>query len=83
MYVSVVVRSTVTGPDSNRVLNASTLKYHAKDKHDTPACHFILILGQPALLYPLNGVSLDSFPLIIKINAPGYMTNFCRFQLCI
>jgi len=29
------------GPDSKRVLYASTLKYNDADKHDTPPSHFI------------------------------------------
>jgi len=47
---TVVVRSAVTGPDSSWVVYASTPKYHAADKHDTPSSHFKLTLGQPALL---------------------------------
>jgi len=46
----VVVKSAVTGPDSSRVYDASTPKYHAADKQDTPPSHFKLTLGQPAAL---------------------------------
>jgi len=46
----VVVRSDVTGPDSSRVLIASTPKCHAADKHDTPPRHFKLTLGQEVLI---------------------------------
>jgi len=51
----VVVRSAVTGPDSSRVYCVSTPKYHAADEHDTPPSHIKLTLGQPSLLYALNG----------------------------
>jgi len=47
---TVVVRSVVTGPDSSRVCHASTPKYHAADKHDTPPSHFKLAHSQPAAL---------------------------------
>jgi len=47
--MTVVVRSVVTGQDSSHDLSASTPKYHAADKQDTPLSHFILTLGQPAL----------------------------------
>jgi len=39
----------------SQVLDASTVKYHAADKHDTPPSHFKLTLGQPALFQALNG----------------------------
>jgi len=42
-------RSAVTVQDSSQFLCASTPKYHAADKHDTPPSHFKLTLGQPAL----------------------------------
>jgi len=45
-----VVRSAVAGPDSSRVLCASTPKYHAADIYDTPPSHFKLTLGQQAPL---------------------------------
>jgi len=52
LYVcmTMVVRSAVTGPDYSSQV-ASTPKYHAADKHDTPPSHFKLTvtLGQPAL----------------------------------
>jgi len=48
--MTVVVKSAVTGPDSNQILSASTPKYHATDNHDTPPSHFKMTLGQPALL---------------------------------
>jgi len=47
LWTAVVVRSAVTGPDSNRGLSASTPKYHAADKHDTPPSHFKLTLAPP------------------------------------
>jgi len=46
----VVFKYVVTDQDSHRVSCASTPKYHAADKHDTPPSHFKLTLGQPALL---------------------------------
>jgi len=46
----VVVRYSVTGPNSSRLLRASTPKYHATDKHDTLLSHFKLTLGQQGLL---------------------------------
>jgi len=42
---TVVVRSAATGPD----ICASTMKYHAVDKYDTPPSHFQLTMDQPAL----------------------------------
>jgi len=48
--MTVVVRSAVTGSDSSRGKCASTPKYHAEDKHDTPPSHFKLTLGKPPLL---------------------------------
>jgi len=52
----VVVRSSVTSPDSSRFFYwTSTPKYHDADKHDTPPSHFKLTLGQPALLKILIG----------------------------
>jgi len=50
-----LVRSTVTGPDSNPVLCDSTPKYQAVDEHDTPPSHFKLAMGQPVLFYALRG----------------------------
>jgi len=47
LCTTVVVRSAVIGPDSNRILKP---KYHAADKHDTLPSHIKLTLGQPALL---------------------------------
>jgi len=45
MYtMTLVVRSAVIGPVSSQVLCASTPKYHAADKHDTPPSHFKLTL---------------------------------------
>jgi len=48
--MTVVVRSAETGLDSNRVFSASTPKYHATEKHNTPPCHFNLTLGQSVLI---------------------------------
>jgi len=48
--MTVEFRSIVTGPDSSGFKSASTVKYHAADKHITPPNHFILILRQPVLL---------------------------------
>jgi len=57
LCTTVVVISTSTGPGSNRVLCASTPKYHATDKHDTPPGYMKLTLGQSDLLYAINGES--------------------------
>jgi len=40
----VYLRYDETGPDSTRVLRASTPIYHAADKHDTPPSHFYVYL---------------------------------------
>jgi len=43
LCTTVVVRSAVICPDLSQGLRASTPKYHAADKHDTPPSHFDLI----------------------------------------
>jgi len=68
--MTVVVRSVVTGPDSRQVLNASTLKYHAADKHDTPPSHFKLTLGQPR-----------SRPLMVNTNQGSSRCQFFSLWL--
>jgi len=45
-----IVKSDVTGPDSNLDFRSDrTPRHHATDKHDAPPSHFNLILGQPAM----------------------------------